>query len=129
MSVGRGFGHPSGLRYRARAGRYRSVKFLFIETALAAIFVLLLLLFITVSGNMRANGRTVERVERKLDLVINHLGIKGLPADGIPLDILAEIDRCIWSDRRIEAIKLYRQATGATLADAKAWVDQRGASY
>ncbi|PUB25948.1 hypothetical protein C8K30_10635 [Promicromonospora sp. AC04] len=103
--------------------------FPFIETALAAIFVILLLLFITVSGNMRANGRTVERVERKLDLVINHLGIKGLPADGIPLDILAEIDRCIWSDRRIEAIKLYRQATGATLADAKAWVDQRSASY
>jgi hypothetical protein len=77
-----------------------------VEFIPAAIFVLLLLLLITVTGNLNSTGRAVERVERKLDLAIKHLGIKGPVADGIPSDVLAEIDRCIWSDRRAEAIKL-----------------------
>ncbi|WP_369372434.1 hypothetical protein AB1046_03600 [Promicromonospora sp. Populi] len=95
----------------------------------AAIFVILVLLMITVTGNLRSATRTAERVERKLDLVIKHLGITGAAADGIPSDILAEIDRCVWSDRRAEAIKLYREATGHTAVEAKAWIDQRSASY
>jgi hypothetical protein len=77
-----------------------------VEFIPAAIFVLLLLLLITVTGNLNSTGRAVERVERRLDLAIKHLGIEGPAADGIPSDVLAEIDRCIWSDRRAEAIKL-----------------------
>jgi hypothetical protein len=100
-----------------------------VELVPVAILVVLLLLFITVIGNLSSTRRTSERVERKLDLVIRHLGIEGPAADGVPLDILAEIDRCIWSDRRSEAIKLYRQATGQTAVEAKAWVDQRATSY
>ncbi|MGW2092364.1 hypothetical protein [Promicromonospora sukumoe] len=95
----------------------------------AAILVLLLLLFITVSGNMSSRAKTTERLERKLDLVIKHLGIEGPAAEGIPPEALAEIDRCIWSDRRIEAIKLYRETTGHGLLEAKEWVDRRAASY
>ncbi|WP_423464750.1 hypothetical protein ACO229_09835 [Promicromonospora sp. MS192] len=94
-----------------------------------AVAVLLLGLFITISGNARANGQAVERIERKLDLVIKHLGIEGPAAEGIAPGTLAEIDRCIRSDRRIEAIKLYREATGAGLADAKRWVERRASSY
>lgn len=100
-----------------------------LEIIPVAIFVVLLLLYITVSGNMRANGKTVERVERKLDLVIKHLGIEGPVAEGISPEALAEIDRCIWSDRRIEAIKLYREETGHGLLEAKEWVDRRAESY
>ena len=95
----------------------------------AAILVLLLLLFITVSGNMSSRAKTTERLERKLDLVIKHLGIEGPAAENIPPEALAEIDRCIWSDRRIEAIKLYREETGHGLLEAKEWVDRRAASY
>ncbi|WP_020018254.1 hypothetical protein [Promicromonospora sukumoe] len=100
-----------------------------LEIIPVAIFVVLLLLYITVSGNLRANGKTVERVERKLDLVIKHLGIEGPAAEGISPEALTEIDRCIWSDRRIEAIKLYREETGHDLLEAKEWVDRRAASY
>lgn len=102
---------------------------LIVEFTLAAIFVVLLLLFITVAGNLGSTGRDVERVERKLDIVIKHLGIEGPSADGIPSDVLAEIDRCIWSDRRAEAIKLYRDATGHDAVTAKEWINQRAASY
>ncbi|MFE7508748.1 hypothetical protein [Promicromonospora sp. NPDC057488] len=100
-----------------------------LEIIPAAILVILLLLYMTVKGNLHANGRTVERVERKLDLVIKHLGIEGPVAEGISPEALAEIDRCIWSDRRIEAIKLYREETGQGLLEAKEWVDRRAASY
>lgn len=100
-----------------------------LEIIPVAIFVVLLLLYITVSGNLRANAKTVERVERKLDLVIKHLGIEGPAAEGVSPEALAEIDRCIWSDRRIEAIKLYREETGLDLLEAKEWVDRRAASY
>lgn len=89
----------------------------------------LLLLFITVRGNLESNGKALERVERKLDLVIKHLGIEGPAAEGVRPEALSEIDRCIWSDRRIEAIKLYREETGADLVDAKEWVDRRTESF
>ncbi len=95
----------------------------------AAVLVLLVLLFITVSGNMSSRAKAIERIERKLDMVIKHLGIEGPAAEGIPPEALAEIDRCIWSDRRVEAIKLYREATGHGLLEAKEWVDRRAASY
>jgi len=100
-----------------------------LEILPAAIFVLLLLLFINVTGNLSANGKAIKRVERKLDLVIKHLGIEGPAAEGISPEALAEIDRCIWSDRRIEAIKLYREETGHELLEAKEWVDRRAESY
>ena len=109
-------------------GRYGSVM-LIVEFTLVAIFVVLLPLLITVAGNLSSTGRTVERVERKLDRVIAHLGIEGAAADGIPPDVLAEIDRCIWSDRRAEAIKLYRDATGHDAVAAKEWINRRAASY
>jgi ribosomal protein L7/L12 len=94
-----------------------------------AALVILLFATITITGNLRSTGRTVERVERKLDLVIKHLGIEGPAAEGIPPEMVAEIDRCIWSDRRVEAIKLYREATGQGLVEAKQWVDRRAASF
>lgn len=42
------------------------------------------------------------------------------PAEGLPQDVLALID----ADRTIDAIKAYREATGAGLADAKRAVEK-----
>ncbi|MDR7380757.1 hypothetical protein [Promicromonospora iranensis] len=94
-----------------------------------AVVVALLLLLIAMAGTVRSTGRAAERVERKLDLVLKHLGIEVAAAAGIPPETLAEIDRCLWSDRRSEAIRLYREATGHTAAQAKEWIEQRAASY
>jgi ribosomal protein L7/L12 len=99
------------------------------ELIATAAVVILLFSTITVSGNLRSTRRTAERVERKLDLVIKHLGIEGPAAEGISPEMVSEIDRCIWSDRRVEAIKLYREATGHGLVEAKEWVDRRAASF
>ena len=94
-----------------------------------AVIVILLFSTITITGNLRSAASTAERTERKLDMVIKHLGIEGPAAEGIPPETVAEIDRCIWSDRRVEAVKLYREATGHGLVEAKQWVDRRAESF
>jgi hypothetical protein len=59
----------------------------------------------------------VRRLERKLDAILAHLKIP-LPDDG-----LDDIRALIAAGRKIEAIKAYRQRTGATLAEATVAVD------
>ena len=71
----------------------------------------------TSSSNAALEVR-LARVERKLDLLLQNLGIE-VPADG--MDHIRELAA---GGRKIDAIKLYRQATGAGLAEAKAAVER-----
>lgn len=64
-----------------------------------------------------ADRAMLARIERKLDALIAHLGIE-TPDDG-----LAEVRKLIAAGRKIEAIKRYREITGAGLAEAKSAVD------
>ena len=57
-------------------------------------------------------------IERKLDLILNHLGI----AD--ETDAMEPLRDLVRQGKKIEAIKLYRETTGAGLAEAKAAIDQ-----
>lgn len=59
----------------------------------------------------------LRQVERKLDLLLAHLGIE-VPADEHP-----DIRELALAGKTIEAIKLYRERTGAGLAEAKAAVE------
>jgi hypothetical protein len=102
---------------------------LLVQLVPVAAFVVVVLLLITAAGSIRATGRATERVERKLDLVMKHLDIQDSTAVGIAPDALAEIDRCLWSDRRAEAVRLYREATGHGAVQAKEWIEQRAGSY
>jgi ribosomal protein L7/L12 len=58
------------------------------------------------------------RIERKLDKLLDHFQLEA--AD----DGLAEVRQLAASGRKIEAIKKYRELTGAGLAEAKAAVEQ-----
>ncbi len=63
------------------------------------------------------------RLENKLDLVLQHLGIDW--ESGVAsLDL--ELLQLLRYGKKLKAIKLYRQKTGASLAEAKAHVDQLG---
>jgi ribosomal protein L7/L12 len=57
-------------------------------------------------------------IERKLDAIIDHLGIKLPHEEDFP-----EVRELAAQRRTIEAIKLYREQTGASLKDAKDFVD------
>jgi ribosomal protein L7/L12 len=47
---------------------------------------------------------------------------------GVSVELLAQIKEALFQRRKIEAIRLYREATGAPLAEAKAGVEQLEAS-
>lgn len=66
-----------------------------------------------------SDARRLRRVERKLDLILNELNLKY--EDGNPGGELSEAVRQLADDpnQKIAAIKLYREQTGASLADAK----------
>ncbi|HVZ94962.1 MAG TPA: ribosomal protein L7/L12 [Phycisphaerales bacterium] len=69
-------------------------------------------------SNYVAIAAQLTRLERKLDLVIAHLGLD-LPDDGMD-----DIRELIAAGRKIEAIKVYRERTGLGLAEAKQAVDR-----
>ncbi|MEU2368762.1 hypothetical protein [Streptomyces pseudogriseolus] len=61
--------------------------------------------------------RRVARVERKLDQVMRHLGLE----EEVPRR--DEILALVRDGKQVQAIKLYREATGAGLVEAKQAVD------
>ncbi|WP_433713726.1 ribosomal protein L7/L12 [Nocardia sp. CA-084685] len=65
--------------------------------------------------------RRIDQLERKLDMIIKHLGLPSQdPA--MPYD---EIDELIRQGKKIHAIKLYRTLTGHGLREAKDAIEER----
>ncbi len=63
------------------------------------------------------------RLENKLDLVLQHLGIDW--ESGVA-SLDRELLQLLRYGKKLKAIKLYREKTGTSLAEAKAHVDQLG---
>jgi len=87
-----------------------------------ATFWLVAALFLVVLGSSwtaagRNNGQRLERLERKVDLILTHLGLD--PEQRVN----ARVAELIRSGQKIEAIKLYRKQTGVGLKDAKEYVE------
>jgi ribosomal protein L7/L12 len=75
---------------------------------------------ITIQSRISQADRRVARVERKLDLVIDHLGLNGEDPR------MGEVVSLVRTDKKIQAIKVYREITGAGLKEAKDAVDRLG---
>lgn len=91
---------------------------------LAAILVMVVVVVSTAALERSLSqqvNRRLSRIEGKLDLLMQHAGI-----EEPPLPAQDEIRRLLVDGRKIEAIKAYRTATGASLAEAKAVVDKLG---
>ncbi len=67
-----------------------------------------------------ADATRLRRVERKLDLILAHLNIPFAEESGVPEEVRHLADR----GEKIPAIKAYRDATGAGLAEAKHAVEE-----
>ncbi|MEV4445784.1 MULTISPECIES: ribosomal protein L7/L12 [Streptomyces] len=84
-------------------------------------FVLAMIVFACYSGlegRLSRNDRRIARVEKKLDRILDHLGL----AEADPeLEQVAALAR---DGRKIQAIKVYREVTGAGLKEAKDAVDR-----
>lgn len=96
-----------------------------------AIIVLGGIVVVSLQTRLAALQRRVDRLSRmegKLDVLLKHFGKRFDPLDGLPAEALAALKQ----GRKIEAIKHYRQATGAGLAEAKDVIEEaerRGAPY
>jgi len=60
------------------------------------------------------------RLEAKVDLLLREMGLEYDPLTDVPEEVI----EAVRAGRKIEAIKLYRSATGVGLKDAKDFVDQ-----
>jgi hypothetical protein len=60
----------------------------------------------------------LDRIERQLKALLDHLQVQ-LPDDGF-----GEVRQLADAGKKIEAIKLYRQLTGAGLVEAKQFVER-----
>jgi hypothetical protein len=63
--------------------------------------------------------RALAHIEARLELLLRHAGLRYEPYPGLPADVADALRR----GARIEAIKRLREATGSSLADAKARID------
>ena len=83
-------------------------------------FWLVLGIFVMVLLSIARNQSSVasnRRLERKIDLILKHLGIA--PNQGVDEKIM----ELIKAGEKIQAIKLYREQTGAGLKEAKDYVE------
>jgi ribosomal protein L7/L12 len=88
------------------------------DTTLWLIVVLVLVvLAASRTGARENNAGRFGRLERKLDLILTHLGLD--PKEDANLQIV----ELMKAGRKIEAIKLYREQSGVGLKDAKDYVE------
>ncbi|MCD9876847.1 ribosomal protein L7/L12 [Streptomyces guryensis] len=83
---------------------------------------ILLLVFgiASIENRMSRADRRAARIERKLDLILGHLGL----TEQEPWS--DEVNTLVRDGKKIQAIKVYREATGAGLREAKEAVDKLG---
>lgn len=89
---------------------------------IAALFLICVVILgiMTVQNQLSRADRRAARVERKLDLVLDHLGLH----EDVPG--LDEIRALLREGKKIQAIKLYRANTGVDLVEAKQAVERLG---
>ena len=63
------------------------------------------------------SGRRLRRIERKVDLILKHLGLD------LDQDVSPQVMELVKAGQKIQAIKLYREQTGAGLKEAKEYVE------
>ncbi|GAA2503128.1 ribosomal protein L7/L12 [Streptomyces longisporus] len=74
----------------------------------------------SVENRISRADRRAARIEHKLDLVLAHLGLTE------PEPWSDEVNALLREGKKIQAIKVYREATGAGLKEAKDAVDKLG---
>ncbi|WFB06869.1 ribosomal protein L7/L12 [Streptomyces sp. LX-29] len=86
-----------------------------------SVLIVAFLVLVCIGGvetRIKRTERNIARVERKLDLVLDHLGLRESDPE------LERVEALVRDGKTIEAIKAYREATGAGLKEAKDAVDR-----
>ncbi|MFG2137106.1 ribosomal protein L7/L12 [Streptomyces sp. NPDC048650] len=89
-------------------------------TSIALVVLAVGVLASSVDRRSKPLERRLARLEQKVDRLLAHIGAEE-PED----PRMAELDGLLVAGRKIQAIKMYRELTGAGLAEAKEAVDRR----
>ena len=87
-----------------------------------ALILLVLVLMLSLQWRLTEIERQVGRVSRldvKLDLLLKHVGVEYDPYKALP----SEVINALQNGQKIQAIKLYRKASGVGLKDAKDFIE------
>lgn len=88
------------------------------DIAILLLICVVALGMMTLQNHLSRAERRAARIERKLDLVLGHLGLE----EEIPgMDEIRTLAR---QGKQVQAIKLYRESTGTDLREAKQAVDR-----
>ncbi len=71
-------------------------------------------------SNLRKRAAVLSRIEAKLDLVLQHAGLKYVPYANLPETVIEALRNA----NKIQAIKNYREATGVGLREAKDFIEE-----
>ncbi len=89
------------------------------DIAMALLVVVLVALLVSVNEHkLRRTNHRVARLEQKIDLVMERLGIHE------PDPAMGQVAALVREGKKIQAIKLYRETTGSDLLEAKNAVDR-----
>jgi ribosomal protein L7/L12 len=89
-------------------------------TGLFILAALMIAGFAGLEGKLARTDRRIARVEHQLDQILDHLGIREGPPH------LPQVTALLRDGKKIQAIKAYREATGAGLKEAKDAVERMG---
>jgi ribosomal protein L7/L12 len=64
--------------------------------------------------------RAISRIDAKLDLLLKHAGVEYNPYSDVPPNVMGALKR----GKKIEAIKIYRNATKVSLKEAKDFIEE-----
>jgi ribosomal protein L7/L12 len=88
-------------------------------TVFAGLAFILLLVVAARMNALQSRIAVLGRIEGKIDLLLTHADLKYDPLAHVASDVADAIRR----NQKIEAIKLYREATGVGLKEAKDYVE------
>lgn len=84
----------------------------------------LIILFIILNMNISALQGRQERIESKLNKIIEHLGIPEPSIENIDDELKDELIKLVGENKKVRAVKRVRDVTGMGLREAKDYVDR-----
>lgn len=85
---------------------------------------LIIILFTIFNMNINTLQRNQERIESKLDRIIEHLGLPEPYIESINDELKDELIKLVEANKKVKAIKKLRDVTGMGLKEAKDYVDK-----
>lgn len=88
------------------------------EIATYSALVAVILVYAALESRLKRMERRAARLERKVDVVLDHLGVRQEEPD------MERVIALLREDKKIQAIKAYREITDADLKEAKEAVER-----